>query len=420
MGNYRVDYKNGGPTHQSDLTKKSGGASYSAAAVNQGGGSTHQASMSGKSGGPSYDAAVTNKSGGATRPAVPTIKSGGASYRADVVKKSGGPTHPAKYKPSVKSFAEVQQIVRAGKAKDVFDIGHEFVTHYTYEGTVYDMPWVVLDNDRLCEWHDGSKHPGLWIGSKYATIEKIQFDAPEQEEATEATAQEGLFYCGRNGSTYTMLKLSAGDTIPYGDYQDVYHSIVNNRDVFSNGYNRYLHCAQRQWLNSDATFGGWWTSQHVGDCAPSELQTVKGFMAGLDTDFLSVINPVKIQVATNVFTDGGVTDVMYDKFFMQSAEELYGIPHHNDVEGPFFPYWKQITGLENPTNGSGSNPNDARKIRKLNDQSGDAVGVRLRSANRGSSNIAWLVHSGGYLYYDSSLALAALSSFATLPACVIS
>lgn len=311
-------------------------------------------------------------------------------------------------------FSEIQDIVRAGGAKD-FGIGQELMTHYTYEGTVYDMPWVVLDNNRDCFWPDGSRHPGLWIGSKYATIEDIDFDASEQEEATEATAQEGLFYCGRNGSTYTMLNLRTGDTIPYGSYEHVYHSIANHRNVFTNGYNRYLHCAQRQWLNSDATFGEWWTPQHVGDCPPGQLSQRKGFMAGLDSDFLSVINPVKIQVATNTVTDGGVTDVMYDRFFMQSVEELYGSPQNNYVEGPFFPYWKQITGLENPTNGSGSNTNDARKIRKLNNQSGGAVSVRLRSAYRGDSNYAWYVGSGGYLGSTH-----AYNSYVTLPAAVIS
>ena len=415
MGNYRIDYKNGGPTHQSDLTKKSGGASYSAAAVNQGGGSTHQASMSGKSGGPSYDAAVTNKSGGATRPVVQTIKSGGASYRADVVKKSGGPTHPAGYEPT-KTFAGVQRIVRAGKAKDVFDIGHEFMTHYTYEGAVYDMPWVVLDNDRECEWPDGTKHLGLLLGAKFATIEDIQFDAAEQEDATEETAQEGLFYCGRNSGTFTMLNLSAGDTIPYGDYEHVYHSIVNHRDVFRDGYNRYLHSAYRQWLNSAAGVGGWWTPQHVGDCPPIQLSQRKGFMAGLDSDFLSVINPVKIQVATNILVDSSNLDVMYDKFFMQSVEELYGRPQKKNVEGPFAPYWKQVTGLESPTNGSSSDTNDARKIRKLDNQSGGAVDVRLRSTYIERPYGTWRVNSGGYLNNFQF----ATSSFATLPACVIS
>lgn len=314
------------------------------------------------------------------------------------------------------SWLSVQADIRAGKAKRKYAIGDELICHYTLDNAVYDFPWVVLDNDRECVWQDGTVHPGLWLGAKYATIEDIQFDAPEQEDATETTAQDGLFYCGRNANSYTMLNLSAGDAIPYSSYEHVYHSIANHKDVFTNGYNRYKHSAQRQWLNSDATFGEWWTPQHIGDCAPSQLASRKGFMAGLDSDFLAVINPVKVQVATNTVTDGGVTDVMYDKFFLQSIEEMYGSPQNNDVEGPYFPYWKLITGLESPTNGSSSDTNDARKIRRINNPSGSAAYVRLRSAYRGYSSYAWFVFTGGYLSYTSY----ANNSYAALPACVIS
>ena len=309
----------------------------------------------------------------------------------------------------------VQANVKARKARALYNIGDEFVTHYTLGNTIYDFPWVVLDNDRECVWQDGTVHPGLWLGAKYCTIEDIQFDAPEQEEATEETAQEGLYYCGRNGNTYTLLNLSTGSAIPYGSYEHVYHSVVNNKDIFQYGYNRYSHSAQRQWLNSDATFGEWWEPQHTGDSAPSQLSTREGFMAGLDDDFLAVVNPVKVQVATNTVTDGGTTDIMYDKFFLQSVEELYGVPQNNDVEGPYFPYWKQITGLTDPTNGSSSDTNDARKIRRINAPTGSAAYVRLRSAFRGYSYYAWYVYTGGYLINTY-----ATNSYAALPACVIS
>lgn len=314
------------------------------------------------------------------------------------------------------SWLGVQANVRAGKAKERYAIGDELICKYTLDGAEYDFPWVVLDNDRECVWQDGTVHPGLWIGAKYATIEDIQFDAPEQEEATEETAQEGLYYCGRNGNTFTMLNLETGAAIPYSTYEHVYHSIANHRDVFANGYNRYMHSAQRQWLNSAAGVNEWWTAQHIGDCPPSQLSSRKGFMAGLDSDFLSVINPVKIQVATNTVTDGGVIDVMYDRFFLQSLEEVYGAPQLGDIEGPYFPYWKQITGYDTQNNGSSSAPNDARKIRRINNPSGSAAYVRLRSAYRGYSYYAWYVISGGYLFSNSY----ASSSYASLPACVIS
>ena len=313
------------------------------------------------------------------------------------------------------TWLDVRANVRAGNAKKKYAIGDELICQYNYNGAAYEFPWVVLDNDRECVWEDGTVHPGLWLGAKYATIEDVQFDAPEQEDATEETAQEGLYYCGRNGNTFTMLNLATGAAIPYTDYEHVYHSVANHRDVFANGYNRWSHSAQRQWLNSDGGLGEWWTPQHVGDCAPSQFASIKGFMAGLDADFLAVVQPVRVKTSCNTVTDGGVTDTTVDRFFLQSIEEVYGAPQIADIEGPYFPYWKQVTGLENPTNGSSSDTNDARKIRRINNPTGGAALVRLRSAHRGISHNAWSVHAGGYLatYYASY-------SSAALPACVIS
>lgn len=420
MGNYRVDYKNGGPTHQSDLTKKSGGASYSAAAVNQGGGSTHQASMSGKSGGPSYDAAITNKSGGATRPVVQTIKSGGASYRADVVKKSGGPTHPAKYKPSVKSFAEVQQIVRAGKAKDVFDIGQELMTHYTYKGTVYDMPWVVWDNNRECEWMDGTKHPGLWIGSKYATIEDCAFYTTPKEVATEQNALAGMNYCGVESDlrTYEMLDLSEGDSIPYNDYKYVYHhSVYNSEFDFLYGVNRYAKGTVRQWLNGTGNqISDWWTPQYPEDSMPKIITAStaqSGFMSGLDADFLAVINPVKVQTAANTIAAGGVTDITYDRFFLPSVEEIYGVPQASGIEGAYFPYWKLVTGLEEPF--AELTQHDVFRIPRLNQQSGNGVKIMLRSAEIDNTYYNFIISEYGVFKSDY-----VINAKYYLPVCVIS
>ena len=314
------------------------------------------------------------------------------------------------------TWLSIQADVRAGKAKTKYAIGDELIGTYIYNGVTYDCPWVVLDNDRECEWADGSKHAGLWIGMKYCTPEDVQFDAKEGIEATEETAQEGVYYCGYNGSTYTMLNLSTGDTIPYSSYTTVYKGSINHKDVYQYGYNRWSHSAQRQWLNSDDTsIGEWWTAQHYGDAAPSQLASLKGFKAGLPNDFLAVITPVKVKSSCNTVTDGGVTDTTVDTFFLQSLEEVYGSPQIPEIEGPYFPYWKIATGLDEPTNGSSTNTNNARKIKRLNSLSGSAATVRLRSANRGNATNAWGVNSSGCLVYDT-----ARYSYAALPACVIS
>lgn len=299
-----------------------------------------------------------------------------------------------------------------------YPIGTELVCGYTLGGVTYDFPWVVLDNARECEWEDGTKHQGLWLGAKYATIEDIQFDAPEGVVITaddETTAEEGYYYCGISGSTYTMLNLTAGDAIPFGSYDSIRKGTINNSGVYQYGYNRYRDSAQRQWLNSDAAAGAWWTATHYGDNEPAQLASRPGFMACLDKDFLNVVRPVRVQVATNTVTDGGLTDVMYDRFFLQSLEEMYGVPQAPGEEGAYFPYWKEILGLDAPTNGSGSNTNPARQIRRINNPQGSAAYVRLRSCSRGAASYQWYCYASGYLNYNG-----AYVSYAAVPACVIS
>lgn len=315
------------------------------------------------------------------------------------------------------TWLDVQANVRAGNAKKKYAVGDELICQYSYNGAVYDFPWVVLDNDRTCVWEDGTTHPGLYIGAKYATIEDVQFDAAENnivDLAEEPNALDGWYYWGVTGTTYTKLTINTGDTLPTS-YDSVRKCGINHVDVLKNGYNRWSHSGQRQWLNSAAGIGEWWMAQHIGDCPPSQLNTLKGFMAGLDSDFLSVVQPVQVKTSCNTVTDGGVTDITYDRFFLQSIEEVYGAPQIADIEGPYFPYWKQITGLENPSNGSSSDTNNARKIRRVNNPAGSAAHVRLRSAYRGNSYNAWIVSTGGYLGSNY-----AGYSYAALPACVIS
>lgn len=319
----------------------------------------------------------------------------------------------------VVAWSQIQADVRAGHAQD-YQIGAELMTIYTAtDGTKYKCPWVVLDNNRSCEWADGTTHPGLWLGMKYCAVEQIPFDAREGIEATEATAQEGVYYCSVNlQHAYAMLDLSAGEPVPYSSGVTILKGIINNANVYKEGYNRYRDSAIRQWLNSGAKPGKWWSATHLGDVAPSAAATVQGFMAGLDESFLKAIQPVKVQAATNTVTDDGVTDVMYDRFFLQSLEEVYGVPEVNDTEGPYFPYWKTATGYNVPSNGTSSNKKDARKIKPL-DMSA-ACSVRLRSAQREKSSSTYLISFGGYIPAASTNAPAALGEYRALAACVIS
>lgn len=317
-----------------------------------------------------------------------------------------------KYKRT--TWDDIQAQVKTGHAADLWNIGDLLTCNYTAtNGTVYEMPWAVAGFRDVYWEGDSIAHPGMILQSIYGTVEAVQFDAPENttvDAATEPTALEGWYYWGLTGNNYTALNLSAGNAIPFGSYDSVRKCGVNHVDVLKNGYNRYLYSAQRQWLNSDALAGEWWKSQHLGDVAPGQATQINGFLHGLDADFLAVINPVKIQVATNTVTDGGVIDTMYDRFFLPSIEEMYGAPQAAGVEGEFFPYWKDKTGLAAPGNAA----NSGRIIYGLENHN-SAQNVRLRSAYRGNANYAWFVSTAGNLNYS-----AAYSAYRSAPACVIS
>lgn len=248
-----------------------------------------------------------------------------------------------------KNFNDLQVLARLGLASSVVSIGDEFTTTYTYNGEDFEMPWIVVDIKDV-EFEDGHTGQGVFIESKYSTIESVQYDAPHQEVATEETAIDGLYYIGRTGDTYTLLDLQAGDEIPYSDYTYVYHDKIKDTTllIYKNGHNRYSTSAYRQWLNSDKDKGKWWTASNVGYCPPSQLNSQKGFIAGLSQNFIDCVAKIKRTYDTNSKTDGSVIDVIYDKFFAATATELYGVA--NDNEGEYWAYYKEVTGLTAPSN----------------------------------------------------------------------
>lgn len=294
-----------------------------------------------------------------------------------------------------------------------YPIGTEMICEYNYNGNAYEYPWIVGDV-RDVEWQDGTIHQGLWLLSKYGTIESIQFDAPEAVETDDTVAQAGVYYFYKNGADFVLLSVATGETLPT-EHGQLYKHRFNQPSILRYGYNNYKDSAVRQWLTSEAIRGEWWAAQHDYDVAPDQATTEDGFLYRLDPELVSVLTPIKISVSANTVTDGGRTDVMYDKVFLQSLEEVYGSPQAAGIEGAYVPWWKDATGYSSPTSGSSSNVVDARKIKKLNAQSGAAVYAWLRSALRGNANGAWSFSTTGYLYANG-----ANTSLTPLPACVIS
>ena len=307
-----------------------------------------------------------------------------------------------------KTIRDLQTLAQMGLAGDVVAIGDEFTTTYTYDGNEFEMPWIVTDIKDV-EFEDGSTGQGVFLEAKYATIEFIQFDAPHQELATEETAIEGLCYVGRTDNTYTLLGLSAGDTIPYSDYTYIYHDTIRDTslNIYRYGHNRVLTSAYRQWLNSDADKGQWWKAPKIGYCPPSQLNQIRGFMAGLPQEFLDCVAKVKRTYYTNSVTDGSVIDVLYDKFFAATGTELYGSV--NDNEGTRWLYYKEVTGLSAPSNAASTG-----RIKYALNAKTSPQNCWTFSSYRSGSYYVWYRSTAGQLYsYNASF------SSRAVPACVI-
>ncbi len=98
----------------------------------------------------------------------------------------------------------------------------------------------------------------------------------------------------------------------------------------TNGNNRYMHSNLRQWLNSEAGQGQWYSPQHSMDAPPILANMYNGrcpyadeagFLSYFPEDFRGLLMPTEIKAATSS-TDGSVTDTMTDRVWLVSRAEL--------------------------------------------------------------------------------------------------
>ena len=291
-------------------------------------------------------------------------------------------------------YNTIAEIVRAGKAPDVFHIGDQISTTYTdTAGNEYEMPWdIVAFRDVTLE--SGDIVPGMIIQSHYATVEEIQFDAAEPERPASA------------------------------DY---------NGQIAQYGWNRYKNSAHRQWLNSLALAGNWWAAQNEYDAAPTQASTVNGFLHGLPAEFLAMLKPVRVETVRN-YRDPDTAksssvyeyDTVYDTMWLPSREEEYIVANEpNHREGTTWQYWintltpeatEKGEPLPQQTYASAEATHALSSHRRfpLNNKQGSAVVCRLRSANRYTSGNAWNVSTSGSVSTSN-----AGNSYRSAPACAI-
>lgn len=166
---------------------------------------------------------------------------------------------------------------------------------------------------------------------------------------------------------------------------------LNSTQEMAYGWNRWKTSALRQYLNSEAAKGAWWTAQDEWDVAPDQLKDKAGFLSGCSADFLSALQIVKVTTFANTVNDGGGEDTTYDRVFIPSMEQMYCAPQIKG-EGTYLEYWKQRSGATAPLAQWGTYPNIITYAVENHTSPQD---IRLRSALRGSATNTWCVTSSG-------------------------
>lgn len=342
--------------------------------------------------------------------------------------------------------------------------------------TVYSNPWDILDFKNVTK-HDGTEVPSIIIGTHYTGLVSMQFSGWQAlvysatglpagtYNFTIATAWSQLV-AGTYQFTLTQALPAGGQIVGVKRWPDValaswtvqtfasatsteaietasvtsgnsgtalgtvapivptdttsvtidgttYTYRLNGYQEAAYGYNRWKYSAVRQYLNSDANAGEWWTPQHDFDRAPDVASTKKGWLAGAPDEFKAVLTPIKVQTAlpTALATAEGITyDETYDKVFLPSLTEHY--ISQQIAEGTEFEYWKEINGTATkfPT----GTATDALKVYSISNHS-NATYRWLRSSGRGYGYGAWLVFPSGAVGGST----AAGYSFPLAPACAI-
>lgn len=371
-------------------------------------------------------------------------------------------------------LAEIHRIVQAGEAPSVFNIGDQLMLNYNDGEQAYVLPWDIVHFGNV-ELQDGESVPGMFLQSHYA-MQLIQFDASEAIYVATAAMAPGTYYftigsdwgnckAGDTFSFTTTIAIPSGGQVVIGANTDFYSwspnntatsnwqaytfanaasttplerplaltagatgtslgtvsvdivygtSNPNNLQRAGNGYSRWSQTGARQWLNSKDDAGRWWTAQNVFDRPPQQLATMRGFMAGFDDAFLSIIKPVKITTDLSPVTDAafGTSEDTFDTFFPASLCQEYFVPQQATDE-EYWEYWKQRTGLKTPQR-TGTSYTNAYRARYAYNAKTTAQITRLRNVSLNNAYGVWYVSVSG-----ASTSVKATTPYRVAPACVI-
>lgn len=360
--------------------------------------------------------------------------------------------------------AMIKQIVENGNADEWFPVGYQIAEDwYRDTSTKYISIWDVVNHfangDMALNWHysipdgiqfdapeaiyyfEGNEAAGTYhiaVGSAYgagwAVGQNIQFTltaAPSAGDqlfidcganyANDPTAGRAWSVYDAGGTTVKQSGTTSSGTggTSLGTIGNVNAHKPNGRlNAISRvvyGYGRWSQSAIRQYLNSAEAAGAWWEMKNPWDRPPSQLATLRGFLAGYSEDFLAILDTVDVVTALNTvegFTE--TTETTQDKIFLPSLQEWHITPQLANAEGED---WQYMIDLAEEDGRTGRFPTgqaiDILKRYNISSQA-SSVNLWLRSAYRGIASTAWFVYSsGGVSNYSASYSLRGC------PACII-
>lgn len=310
----------------------------------------------------------------------------------------------------VSSWKSIAQIVKMGLGASAFPLGYEFSTEDADTGAT--IVWAVRGHNHHAAANSNLKHT-MTLEMKYlygdsaGTYKGVQFDAVEAvyyaEEGLVAgtynfTVANQTWYTADNGKSFqfTLTKaVPAGGQIVLANAAynaalagktvqtfaspssaDGIEAVTltegsggrnlgttdgkNNMNYFHRavlGSNNYSQSALRQWLNSAAAVGSVWAPTNKFDRPPTWKATYNGFLHGLPTEFLEVVQPAVIPCRTNSAfevdsLDGTAFAInqtynLEDKFFVLSRPEIYGsLDSASYKDGELLAYYNGFTDTE--------------------------------------------------------------------------
>ena len=362
---------------------------------------------------------------------------------------------------AVETWEDIRNVVRMGLGATLFPVGYEFTT--LDADTENNIVWVVRAHDHHTAENTRLMHTmTIEMKNVYSlasgTYKSLQFDSPEalyyaEEELAAGTYNFSLLagydttYGGGKTLSFTLAnpvpaggvimfpwayqkqstdtKIStyasntataAIETVPVTEAADGAAlgtadgaGVLNHAHRIRYGSNNYAQSAARQWLNSSAAAGSVWAPQTKFDRPPSWVTTYNGFMHGLPSDFLAVVQAASIPCRTNGIHETNSLDgtayttnqvyTLSDKFFLLSRPEIWGTWDSTSYkDGELLDYYDGLTDTE----------------RKKYDENGSVRTVWLRSPSPSHAHSVRIVSPDGSVssYY-------ARTSYGVAAACII-